>query len=449
MKKHVKWISLLIALLLMTGCGDKEDASSEEQPSKKNSEEGTNEEIDNLNYETYLVSTVEERMQLEPGDYSGEKYKEEKIKDLINQFPKDLSGEEYYSRLLALTAEDYRNYYEFFNNVDTSFESASSQPGEIETPDQAEQHKVNIEILFDASGSMGALINGKTKMELAKNAIDTFVSELPEQVNISLRVYGHKGTGSDEDKELSCSSTEEIYPLGHYDEKTFNQALDSFSPAGWTPLASAIQIAKEDLSKQTGENVENIIYVVSDGVETCDGDPIKVAKDLNESDIEAIVNIIGFDVDDEGQQQLKKVAEAGKGKYSTVRNEQELKDYFEKEKSSLINEWFEWESENVNKYFQSESERVNKLFEVENEMVTLAQEEENRIIELSYYMEETLEIDGYDIREIARDLGYQLREYARDTAYQYREELRNKGYENREKVRDEAYEKREKLRNDE
>ncbi len=95
-------------------------------------------------------------------------------------------------------------------------------------------------------------------------------------------------------------------------KKTFNQALDSFSPAGWTPLASAIQIAKEDLSKQTGENVENIIYVVSDGVETCDGDPVKVAKDLNESDIEAIVNIIGFDVDDEGQQQLKKSCGSGK-----------------------------------------------------------------------------------------------------------------------------------------
>ncbi|KOP78240.1 hypothetical protein ACFFHH_21220 [Cytobacillus solani] len=41
---------------------------------------------------------------------------------------------------------------------------------------------------------------------------------------------------------------------------------------------------------------------------------------------EAKVNIIGFDVDDDGQKQLKQVAEAGGGNYATVRDKSEFED---------------------------------------------------------------------------------------------------------------------------
>ena len=44
------------------------------------------------------------------------------------------------------------------------------------------------------------------------------------------------------------------------------------------------------------ENI-NIVYIVSDGVETCDGDPVAAAKLLQADNIQAQVNIIGFDVD--------------------------------------------------------------------------------------------------------------------------------------------------------
>lgn len=58
---------------------------------------------------------------------------------------------------------------------------------------------------------------------------------------------------------------------------------------------------------------------ISDGIETCDGDPIKAVSKLRNHQIDATVNIIGFDVDDEGQQQLKEIAEAGGGEYDTVK----------------------------------------------------------------------------------------------------------------------------------
>jgi Ca-activated chloride channel family protein len=180
------------------------------------------------------------------------------------------------------------------------------------------------------------------KMDLAKEAIRDFVSKLPEGTQVALRVYGHKGSNQQKDKELSCNSTEVVYPLGAYDKTSFQKSLDKFRPTGWTPLAAAIEQAKNDLSGKTGENVENIIYVVSDGIETCGGDPVKAAKELHESEIQAIVNIIGFDVDNAGQRALKKVAEAGGGKYTTVSTGEDLRKHLEEEYERLAEQWELW-----------------------------------------------------------------------------------------------------------
>ena len=51
--------------------------------------------------------------------------------------------------------------------------------------------------------------------------------------------------------------------------------------------------------------------MISDGVETCDGDPVQAAKDLHNSNLNVTVNVIGFDVDQDGRKQLKETAQAG------------------------------------------------------------------------------------------------------------------------------------------
>ena len=134
-------------------------------------------------------------------------------------------------------------------------------------------------------------------MDLAKQAIQQFAAKLPEGTNVSLRVFGYKEGKS---KQESCQSSETVYPLSSYDASSFDSALNKFGAQGWTPLAKAIRDAKADLSSQTSEGVENIVYVVSDGEETCGGDPVKEAKELHTSDMKAIVNIIGFDVSNSG-----------------------------------------------------------------------------------------------------------------------------------------------------
>ncbi|MFS0615365.1 vWA domain-containing protein [Lederbergia ruris] len=458
---------LFTALLILGGCsnnGNEKEAANKEkekqteeventQPSKEvvsEAEEPEETEQPDEEFRKYFTEDPEEMVQLEPGPYSGDNYDLEAIKKEIDQFPQGETPEDYYYRLVALVAEDYRFFYEAMQDVDTDYEDPSAHPdGELGTPPETGSKQLNVQILFDASGSMRAEIGGKSRMALAKEAVNDFVKELPEGVNVSLRVYGHKGTGSDADKELSCSSSEVVYPLGAFEQKKFSKALDQFDPAGWTPLAASIEAAMDDLKDETGENVENIIYVVSDGVETCDGDPVKAAERLNQSDIQAIVNIIGFDVDDAGQKALKKVAKAGKGEYATVRSQQDFQKFFEQEKQALRAEWQEWSNKNNSQYIQSQHERVDELFEIENRATDLTKIEEEHLDELVAYWNETLSEEESKQKILAIHAGKRgrtLRSYAFKTAVAYRDQLRSKGLEIRDQVRNKAREERDRLK---
>ncbi len=194
---------------------------------------------------------------------------------------------------------------------------------------------LNVLVLLDSSGSMAQEVAGGKKMDIAKNVISDFVQTLPERTKIGLVVYGHKGTNEPAGKNESCSTIETVYDLSSLDKGKFTSAVKSFDPVGYTPIDKALQTAKGNLSNFGGETNSNIIYLVSDGKETCGGNPVEVAKNLHESDIQAVVNIIGFDVDNEGQQQLKQAAEAGGGKYFDVRSADEMKKVFNDYKKQL------------------------------------------------------------------------------------------------------------------
>lgn len=176
-------------------------------------------------------------------------------------------------------------------------------------------------LLLDASSSMLLSVDGKQKMGIAKIAVKRFAKTLGEDSEVSLYVYGHAGTQEDKDKELSCTKIDEVYPLQNYKEKEFNTTVDDVAAKGWTPLAAAIQTVNE-----ASKNVEGplTVYIVSDGAETCDGDPIKAAEEFAQDNENRKVNIIGFNVDEKGEDQLIAVAEAGNGEYISADNSEEL-----------------------------------------------------------------------------------------------------------------------------
>ncbi|WP_245622826.1 vWA domain-containing protein [Lysinibacillus contaminans] len=240
---------------------------------------------------------------------------------------RNLTSEQIYDYLVyQLGSGQYKSYYEQLISYEHGYVMPKLPDGEDEIEVVKKQKKTNVVLLMDASGSMKASVNGGVKMELAKESIKKFTEQLQTDTNVALLAYGHKGSGKEADKDLSCKEIETLYPLSSYESNSFTNAINSFWANGWTPLAGAIEKANELLADYKKEEYKNIVYIVSDGIETCGGDPVAAAKKLNESDIEAMVNIIGFDVDDKGQNQLKQVAEAGGGSYSTVRNQSEFED---------------------------------------------------------------------------------------------------------------------------
>jgi Ca-activated chloride channel family protein len=119
-----------------------------------------------------------------------------------------------------------------------------------------------------------------------------------------------------------------IQPLSILNKMQLTQAINSFQPMGYTPIAGALKKAKEIVEENDPEKTTNIIYLISDGIETCDGDPVAVAKELNSLNVQTMVNIVGFGVNDSAQAQLQATALAGGGEYYSVNSAEEMEKVF-------------------------------------------------------------------------------------------------------------------------
>jgi len=257
---------------------------------------------------------------------------------------------------------------------------------------------VNVALILDASGSMKAEIDGKSRMNIAKEAISEFAADLPESTSVSLSIYGHKGTSADSDKGLSCSAIEEVYSLGTYNQNAFTQAVESVQASGWTPISAALAKAGDSLkAASAGQEATNVIYIVSDGKETCDGNPAETAKQLAASDIEPIINVIGFSIEDADQAALKAIADAADGEFIEANDEQELKAEFQKSNDAMV-EWIYWRnSHTVDAIYQKNNDvtdLINLKNKFTNRMISFKNTSVNTLIEANN--EYNLDPDVYD-----------------------------------------------------
>ena len=305
-----KYIAILVLGCLLTSCGntDKGQQSSDLSP-------------DASEAKIHLSSELEE------GIGKGEKVKLNADADVAHAF---------YQEILDTYGE---KCYECAEELEIKLKEGGQQssPGtEItEGSQESSPQQLNVVIALDSSGSMAEDSQGEPRLTAAKIAISEFVDSLPETAQVSLVAFGHKGSNAAADKAISCAGIETVYPLAERDNNRFKAAVNSFSSKGYTPLADTLDFVNGSLSATSGENTQNIIYLVSDGVETCDGDPISVAKRLHESQTQLLINVIGFDVDSTAQAQLRSIAEAGGGEYYSAKGRTELQQVWEKNARNL------------------------------------------------------------------------------------------------------------------
>lgn len=183
--------------------------------------------------------------------------------------------------------------------------------GDVTASKRIVQKKVNIEFILDASGSMLDRIGGKSKLQIAKETLAQLLERLPANVNVGLRVYGHRYP--EQDTANACKDIELLAPVGPVDQTGLVGLLQSIDAKGWTPIAKSIELAGTDM--QPSEQNTNNVILISDGEETCGGDPVAAAKKAKQSEIDLTIHTISFAATDKTKEQLQQIAQYSGGTF--------------------------------------------------------------------------------------------------------------------------------------
>ncbi|RUU30455.1 VWA domain-containing protein [Mesorhizobium sp. M6A.T.Ce.TU.016.01.1.1] len=169
-------------------------------------------------------------------------------------------------------------------------------------------------IVLDASGSMWAQIDGKPKLEIARESLRTVLQSVPADKEIGFMAYGHREKGSCEDIEL-------IVPPQAGSAGAVSAAADSLKFIGKTPLTAAVKQAAEAL-KYTEDKAT--VILITDGLETCNGDPCALGKELKAAGVDFTVDVVGFGLTADEGRQVACLADNTGGKYIQASDEQAL-----------------------------------------------------------------------------------------------------------------------------
>jgi Ca-activated chloride channel family protein len=159
--------------------------------------------------------------------------------------------------------------------------------------------------IYDASGSMWGQLDGKTKKEIASEVLSTTVSNLPDNQNIGLMAYGHR-------KEGDCNDVEFLVNINNSTKSNVTKAVNGINPLGRTPLARSATMAINSLKES---NTKATIILVTDGIESCDGNICDVVAKAKADGIDFKLHIVGFGLKEDETEQLKCAADAGGGNY--------------------------------------------------------------------------------------------------------------------------------------
>lgn len=176
----------------------------------------------------------------------------------FNTLPRPLRTKEWFPEALETQLLPDHFTPELIDKLAKQLAGAGPEPSAAQAGGSSAQSVV---ILFDASGSMGDM----SKIDKAKAAARNVLWKLDENTPIALIVF------------YDCSDirVEQEFTT---DTKLVRAKIDQIIPSGGTPLADGIAFAKKYIedSKRGGKAR---LVILSDGEESCSGDPVKAAKE--------------------------------------------------------------------------------------------------------------------------------------------------------------------------
>lgn len=143
--------------------------------------------------------------------------------------------------------------------------------------------------VFDASKSMVAKYDNATRMDGAKLLFYRFIDSLSRDktYQFALRMYGHTVKYPPGD----CKDSKLVVPFGPNNTTLIKQKVSEAKPTGITPIEHSLTEAANDFKDNT---TNNIVILITDGIEECGGDPCRARQKLMEKGILFKPFIIGI-----------------------------------------------------------------------------------------------------------------------------------------------------------
>jgi Mg-chelatase subunit ChlD len=167
-----------------------------------------------------------------------------------------------------------------------------------------------IELILDASGSMKRTLGGRTMIDTAKTVLSDIVRQLPDDMQVALRVYGHRVR---EGQSGACQDSQLVFPFARLNREALLAKIRDVRALGTTPIAYTLQQVAADVGPTPGEKM---IVLVTDGKEECGGDPSAAVAALLAQGIKMKLNIVGFALADAAlKAELRRLAEQTNGHF--------------------------------------------------------------------------------------------------------------------------------------
>jgi Ca-activated chloride channel family protein len=166
-------------------------------------------------------------------------------------------------------------------------------------------------LVLDASGSMWGQVQGEAKIVGARRVVGDLSTTLGADQQLALVAYGHRREGD-------CADIETVVPLGAPDQVHLRKVLEALNPKGKTPITAAVEHALGVASPGA------TVVVVTDGLETCGGDPCAAVRRARAAGGNFRLHVVGLDVGKEDVSSLECAAQAGGGLYWPAADAREL-----------------------------------------------------------------------------------------------------------------------------
>jgi hypothetical protein len=166
---------------------------------------------------------------------------------------------------------------------------------------------IALEIVLDTSGSMLEKIGSRRRIDIAKSVLGQLITKtLPVGMPVALRIFERTSS--------SCDTRLEV-PLGPLDRKAMATRVKRLriEPSTRTPIGASLRAVAADLALVKGPK---LVVLVTDGEETCMGNPAGAIESLVAQGLDVQVNIVGFAIDDRKlKARFRRWARIGNGLY--------------------------------------------------------------------------------------------------------------------------------------